>query len=181
MDAFNEALERTVGNEGDYSDDPNDSGGKTRFGITEELARRYNYAGDMNALPYNIAVAIYRAEFWQSLRLGEVSVYSRRVALELFDTAVNIGPARTVNWLQRSLNVFNRKQSDYQDVTVDGDLGFNTLQSLRRFLELRGAKGEAALLKALNAFQGTYYIELAEAREKDESFVFGWMTNRVAI
>jgi len=36
------------------------------------------------------------------------------------------------------------------------------------------------LLTALNCSQGARYLELAEGREKNEDFLFGWVLNRVA-
>jgi len=36
------------------------------------------------------------------------------------------------------------------------------------------------LYKMLNALQGAYYIELAERREKDEDFIYGWFKHRVS-
>ena len=51
--------------------------------------------------------------------------------------------------------------------------------ALRRLLAVRGAAGEGVLLKALNALQGARYIELAEGRAANESFLFGWLDARV--
>ncbi len=35
------------------------------------------------------------------------------------------------------------------------------------------------MLKALNCTQGERYLELAEKREANESFVYGWLEERV--
>ena len=43
------------------------------------------------------------------------------------------------------------------------------------------AAGETVLLKALNCLQGARYIELAEVRPQNESFVYGSLRERVAI
>ena len=40
--------------------------------------------------------------------------------------------------------------------------------------------GEVVLVRALNSLQGAFYVELAEKRQKDEAFVYGWLLNRVA-
>ena len=37
------------------------------------------------------------------------------------------------------------------------------------------------MLKALNALQGERYIDLAEKRQANESFVYGWLRTRVEI
>ncbi|EIG41384.1 hypothetical protein ESTG_04974 [Escherichia coli B799] len=44
-----------------------------------------------------------------------------------------------------------------------------------------GKDGELVMLKALNCTQGDRYLELAEKREANESFVYGWMKERVAV
>jgi hypothetical protein len=37
------------------------------------------------------------------------------------------------------------------------------------------------MLKTLNCLQGARYIELAEHRQKNEEFVFGWIRARVGL
>ncbi|WP_283938820.1 putative peptidoglycan-binding domain-containing protein, partial [Escherichia coli] len=45
----------------------------------------------------------------------------------------------------------------------------------------RGKDGELVMLTALNCTQGECYLALAEKREANESFVYGWMKARVMI
>ena len=179
--AFDDALADLVGIEGDYADDPADSGGRTRFGITEAVARRHGYQGPMRSLPPATAKDIYRADYWDAQNLDTVAINSRRVAWELFDTGVNMGTGQAGEFLQMSLNAFNRQATNYPDLEVDGEIGPQTLDALDAFLRLRGHDGETVLLRALNALQGAAYIELAERREKDERFVFGWFLQRVKL
>jgi lysozyme family protein len=180
-DAFAEALVEVFGIEGGFSDDPSDSGGATRYGITEAVARRHGYTGPMRELPVVTAKAIYRADYWDAQSLDTVAMLSRRIAWELFDTGVNMGTGQAGEFLQMSLNAFNRQAADYPDIEVDGEIGHATLEALTAFLKRRGKDGETVLLRALNALQGAAYIELAERREKDERFVFGWFLQRVKI
>lgn len=179
--AFDQAWGITVGHEGDFSDDPKDSGGATRFGITEAVARANGYVGPMRMLPYDMARSIGYEHYWKQNRLDDVAALSNRLAIELFDTGYNMGIGTAAGYLQRCLNAFNREQRDYPDVKVDGILGNSTLHALRRFLLFRRADGETVLLRAVNALQGVGYISIAERREKDERFVFGQFLNRVAI
>lgn len=180
-DAFDIAVADILGIEGDFSDDPADSGGKTRFGITEAVARRHGYTGSMRQLPAAIAKEVYRADYWDAQNLSAVAMLSRRIAWELFDTGVNIGTSQAGEFLQMSLNAFNRQATDYPDIEVDGAIGSATLDALAAFLKRRGKDGETVLLRALNALQGAAYIELAERRDKDERFVFGWFLQRVRL
>jgi lysozyme family protein len=179
--AFNQAFSITVGHEGDFSDHPNDSGGATRFGITEAVARANGYVGPMQALSFDLARQIAYAQYWRQNRLDDVAAISNPVAFELFDTGYNMGIATAAIFLQKCLNAFNRIQRDYPDVKADGILGNMTIYALRRFYIVRRSDGEKVLLRALNGLQSAAYIELALRREKDEAFVFGQVLNRVAI
>ena len=179
MTPFEKALKHTVGIEGGYSNHPADSGGKTRYGITEAKARAFGYTGEMRDLPLDLAIHIYREDFWDIIRLDQVAELSEPVALEMFDTGVNCGIGTPVRFLQRLLNAFNREQADYQDIAVDGMMGRNTLAALRAFLDRRGKLGAQVMVEALNSLQGAFYTDLAERRPKDEAFMFGWFANRV--
>ena len=44
-----------------------------------------------------------------------------------------------------------------------------------RMLELCAGAGQIGLLALLNAQQGTRYLELAEGRTQNRSFIFGWL------
>ena len=181
IEAFDAAFRELVLIEGGYVNNPNDSGKQTKYGITEAVAREAGYQGLIEDLTIEQARLIYRRRYWERLRLDEVTLLSGPVAIELFDTAVNCGQGVAGEFLQRSLNALNRMGADYQDVKVDGDIGAKTLDALKAYIYRRGAKGERILLRALNSLQGARYIELTERREKDETFLSGWLFNRVQI
>ncbi|HET9511008.1 MAG TPA: putative peptidoglycan-binding domain-containing protein, partial [Sphingomonas sp.] len=101
------------------------------------------------------------------------------LAAEMFDTGVNMGPAVAAAFLQRALNALNRGARDYPDIATDGRMGALTLAALDAFLTLRGAAGEAVLLKAIEALQGERYLHLAERRPANEAFLYGWLANRI--
>ncbi len=181
MTPFDRAFKHTVGVEGGYSDDPQDSGGATKYGITESVARANGFHGDLRVLTLAEAKRIYKAQYWDILRLDEIARIDEKIALELFDTAVNIGIATAGIFLQRALNELNRGGTDYRDLTVDDIVGPMTVAAMQAFIARRGDKGRQVLNAALNALQGAYYLELAESRPKDEAFVFGWFANRVMV
>ena len=165
--------------EGGYVDNPDDRGGPTNFGITQSVARAAGWAGTMRDLPRDFAAAIYRRRYWATPGFDQIAQVSPTIAAELFDTGVNMGPATATAFLQRSLNALNRQACDWPDVPVDRSIGPATLAALTRLLAVRGGAGEAVLLKALNALQGARYIELAEGRAANESFLYGWLAGRV--
>lgn len=173
-------INKVIGVEGGYVNNPNDSGGATRFGITEAVARQNGYMGPMKDLPVNIAQIIYKNQYWKPLKLDSIIIQSPAVAEELFDTAVNQGVTRAAMFLQRSLRVLNRQGRDYPDIPVDGSVGPQTINAFSSFMWQRGKSGEKVLLRMLNCLQGAFYIDLAEKRSKDEDFIFGWFSNRVS-
>ena len=179
--AFQDEFDRVVGIEGRYSNNPKDSGGATKFGITEAVARANGYNEDMRDMPLSVARIIYKRQYWDALKLDAIAAISPAIAAELFDTGVNCGIGIAGTFLQRSLNVLNHAGKDFPDIKVDGSIGAVTVAQLKALIDLRGKPGESVMLRALNALQGSRYIELAEKRAKDEEFEFGWLLNRVFI
>lgn len=170
--------------EGGFVNNPDDSGGPTNYGITLAVYRRYKpnaTIDDLKRMMKIEAFSIYENQYYVEPGFHKVFQLSQSVAVELTDTGVNMGPEVAIKFLQRCLNVFNYKQSFYKDLTVDGVLGPNTLKALELYLQRRGSMGEVVLLKGLNCLQGAKYISLAETREKDETFVYGWISNRIHI
>lgn len=112
---FDEAFQTLIGFEGDYSDNPADPGGATRYGVTERVARASGYAGDMRALPLAFAKAVAKAAYWDKYQCDQ---FSPAIGFAVFDAAFNGGhPAQ---WLQQAVGV-----------TVDGVIGAQTIGALR--------------------------------------------------
>lgn len=173
-------IEALIDREGGYVANPADKGGPTCFGITEAVARANGYRGAMCDLPRDEAAAIYKRIYWLRPRFDQIAARSERIAAELFDTGVNMGPAVAVTFLQRALTALNRNGGDYPDLVPDGRVGPNTLFALDAFFALRGkSSGEAVLLRALEALQGERYLRLAERRPANEAFLYGWLANRI--
>jgi lysozyme family protein len=177
----NEFINHILKVEGGYINDPSDSGGETNYGVTVRVARKFGYKNDMKDMSIYIAREIYEKLYWYSLRLDVIEEISRAIAKELGDTGVNQGVGRAGEFLQRSLNVLNNNEKLYNNITVDGDIGPNTLKTLQRYFKIRGSDGETVLYNMLNCLQGAFYVELAERRSKDKKFVYGWFKNRINI
>ncbi len=172
-------LDALIRREGGFVDHPHDRGGPTCWGITEAVARQHGYEGAMADMPQAQARDIYRGRYWEAPKFNVVAAIWPRVAVELFDTGVNMGPATAVAFLQRNLNALNRQGREWPDVLLSRKVDGPTLTALQALRARRGATGEQVLLKALDALQGARYIEIAEARAAQESFVFGWLDKRL--
>ena len=177
---LDDLIESLIEREGAYVNHPADKGGPTCFGITEAVARAHGYRGAMRDLPRGEAAAIYRRLYWLRPGFDQVAERCPKVAAELFDTGVNMGPAVAATFLQRALTALNRNAKDYPDLTPDGRVGPATLAALDTFLRVRGkGSGETVLLRALEALQGERYLRLAERRPANEAFLYGWLANRI--
>ncbi|MEK6542642.1 MAG: glycosyl hydrolase 108 family protein [Pseudomonadota bacterium] len=172
-------INAVIQREGGYVDHPDDRGGPTRWGVTENVARENGYIGPMSALPKIEAQRIYRHLYWENPGFDTIATIAPIIAAECFDTAVNMGPSVAVGFLQRALNALNRNARDYSDIAVDRAIGPATIAALKGLMATREADSEPVLLKAMEALQGERYIALAEARPANESFAFGWIKHRI--
>ena len=164
--------------EGGYTDDPNDSGGKTNFGITEAEARANGFTGHIKHMSESFARGVYRTKYWDTIRGDGLCALSEVVCEEVMDTGVNMGVGRSSGFLQRSLNALNKNGTLYNDLIVDYNIGCKTILALESYLSYRE---EGVLVKMLNCLQGAAYVKISERREKDERFIYGWFKNRIGM
>jgi lysozyme family protein len=179
MTHVEELIDDVIEREGGYVNHPADRGGATNWGITEAVARRQGYLGNMRVLPRSEAAAIYQRIYWHKPQFDAVATRAPKLAAEMFDTGINMGTGTATGFLQRALNALNREGADYPDLKVDRAIGQATLAALDAFLKKRGKAAESVLLKAVEALQGAHYLNIAEARPSQEAFVYGWLANRI--
>lgn len=190
MADFTPAFDRTLAHEGGFVNDPKDRGGETFMGITrrdhpdwpgwrvvDAAKGTAQFPHGLNEMPalQEMASDLYKRRYWD--RFDGDSLAHQGVAEELFDTGVNMGVGRAVQFLQRALNALNRGGSAWPDVGVDGDLGARTREAMAACL---GRGDGDVLLKALNVLQGAFYLGLTERDDSQERFVRGWFS-RVTI
>ena len=164
--AFDKAFTTVVGIEGGYVNDPADSGGETCWGITIATARAAGYTGPMKNLPINVAKAIYQANYWDKLKLTQIAQRSETLALELFESGVNVGVNKVATWLQIGLNLLGAS------IAADGQIGPGTLSAFNS-IQPRDLN---TLLKLMNIQQGAHYIAIAQNNPTQRKFIRGWLT-----
>lgn len=99
---FDECFAALIAHEGDFADLEHDPGGKTRYGVTEAVARGAGFTGDMHKLPLSLAKTIYRSQYWDAVRVDELP---DGVRYYVFDAAAASGVRQSILWLQRALGV----------------------------------------------------------------------------
>jgi lysozyme family protein len=124
-DNFPAAVQIVLEEEGVFSDQANDPGGQTYYGIARASHLKVPWPPTKDQ-----AIAIYRTEFWDAHRCGEMPW---AWALAMFDSYCNQGTATAI-WAQSALRVL-----------MDGVIGPGTIvamksapsDDLRQFLALR--------------------------------------------
>ena len=163
-DRFKKFLDYIFEVEGGYTDDKNDRGGKTTWGITEEEARNFGYAGDMRNLTKDFAKNIYLKKYYLGNKLDKIT--DDRVALSIFDWAVNSG-GKGIKKAQIVANKFGA------NLVIDGIIGNKTLEAIN-------AIDPETFLKEYHEMQRAFYKNLAARDSSQEGFLKGWL-NRVKI
>ncbi len=148
------SIERVLGHEGGYTNNPKDPGGETNWGITIAVARANGYTGPMKAMPRETAVAIYKKLYWDTVKGDQLP---SAIAFQVFDAGVNHGVTRASVWLQKCVGT-----------AQDGKIGPATLAAVAR-------RPDAQLVFAFLAIRTQFYTDLSTF----STFGKGW-TRRIA-
>lgn len=159
---YNEAFERLIGHEGNYTDNPKDPGNWTsgKAGVGKLSGTKYGISAsayplmDIKSISLDQAKAIYRKDYWDRI---QADYLPPALAFQVFDAAVNHGPTRAAKLLQRAAKV-----------DEDGIIGPKTLGAV-------GKLSQAIMLLRFNAARAKFYTSLDTFKD----FGRGW-TNRVA-
>lgn len=179
---FDAALRFVLRHEGVLSEDPDDPGGTTKYGISLRFARA---AGDLDgdghpdldldgdgdvdehdirALTPELAAKVYRLAFWDRYGYGR---FPLPLAQRLFALAVNAGPIVAGKTLQRALRAAGKP------VAEDGIIGPVTAAAA---LEV----GAADLVPPFRAEAAGFYRELAARNPAARKWLNGWLNRAYA-
>lgn len=155
---FDRALSVVLRHEGGYVNHPSDPGGRTNLGVTQSTWE--NWIGkpaseaDMRALTIDKVRPLYKERYWDAVSGDGLPA---RLALCVFDFAVNAGPGRAARYLQKVAGV-----------TQDGKIGPATLAAVASYVS---AHGEPAAVRAYQDARRGYYKQLSTFA----TFGRGWL------
>lgn len=183
MARFELAHKITSSIEKGWANDPCDNGGETYAGIARNFHPKWEGWKIIDSFKANMKLKhgqyipnfeldemvedFYKEKYWDVNHLDEIE--DQDVANELFDTGVNMGTGIAAAFLQEALNLLNRNQRDFNDLTVDGKIGKITLSVVNLFPH------QKALLKTLNGLQFCRYKSICERNPEQEKFFRGWL------
>lgn len=134
-----------------YVNDPQDSGGETKFGIAKNSHPNLNIRG----LGLAGAKVIYSTKYWGSIKGNELP---DKLGICVFDAAVNHGTKRAIVFLQRALGLVE-----------DGILGPQTLAKAKSIDE------KVIIAKYLSVRQ-KFYNDIVASNSSQSKFLKGWST-----
>lgn len=122
-DSFNLALRWVLAHEGGYVNHPDDPGGETNRGVTRRVydafrARKGLALRSVREITDAEVTEIYRRQYWDAIQGDALPA---GVDYAVFDFAVNSGPRRAAQFLQRAVGV-----------AADGVIGEVTLNAVER-------------------------------------------------
>lgn len=148
--SFERAYEALIHNEGGYSDDPHDNGGKTKYGISQARYPMIN----IKALTLDQAKEITKRDYWDKFRCGELPW---PIAMVFFDCVFNHNPVNPIKWLQTAVGA-----------KADGILGPATIAAASR------VEDPILVARDMLAMRQLYFTELEDWRRYSR----GW-TKRI--
>ncbi|MDD5304254.1 MAG: glycosyl hydrolase 108 family protein [Elusimicrobia bacterium] len=160
-DTFRDAVCHLLQMEGGYVDNPNDRGGRTKYGITQ---RTYP-SMDIEHLTQDAAAEIYRRDWWDRYGYGRVEYGP--LATKLLDMSVNMGPDRAHRIMQDACRVLGA------EIDADGKLGPATIASVNEY------RHPVALLAAVRVLAGAFYLRISAAPGQAQ-FLAGWLSRVMA-
>lgn len=112
---FEEAMTFVWEKEGGFSNDPDDPGGATNYGITLQTARENGLdidgdgdidVDDIKQMTPEAALAVYKNKYWSPLFDVDLNL-PWDIAIAAFDAGVNCGVSRAKKWVADALKTSN--------------------------------------------------------------------------
>lgn len=158
------SIEYVLTNEGGYSNDPQDAGGATNWGITHADLSKWRRSPvsnqDVKNMTKTEAMEIYNAYYWQPLHLDGID--DQAIATCVFDTGVNRGIYVGASYAQRVVNELGG------NIAVDGKIGPISTASINSFKRRDFIADYYTLVKA-------GYDAIVSQHPSQRVFYNGWM------
>lgn len=159
MANFEQYFPTLLKHEGGFSNDKNDGGGATKYGITHEVLSNWRNKpvsiDDVKNITQEEAKKIYMARYWTPMNMDKVN--HQALAETLFDMGVNAGIGRAGKMVQLLLN-----KNFGKNLIVDGGIGQNTITAIN---SVDGNK----LYNLFNVMRVRYYTFIANRFDYKQS------------
>ncbi|HTJ50683.1 MAG TPA: glycosyl hydrolase 108 family protein [Cyclobacteriaceae bacterium] len=174
MALFEDALKKTLLNEGGYVNDPDDPGGETYKGVARKIFSKWDgwqivdslkqQSGfpsslDRNSELQNQIHDFYKVNFWD--RISGDDIANQNVAFSIFDFGVNAGVTTSAILAQHVV-----------DANPDGAIGTNTVKAIN-------AMDPEFFLASFTIAKIVRYVGIANKKPASRKYFFGWVSRAV--
>ena len=156
---FDQAVHVILKHEGGYSNDKDDPGGETRYGISKRAYPDVN----IKTLTEDSAKNIYRKDYWNKAKVDKIPESLRLI---YFDMVVNMGRSRAGKILQEAISAKG------VPTAVDGKVGPQTISN---------AKKSKLEPERLRSYRVKYYASLVKRRPTLEKYWYGWYRRAIQV
>jgi len=165
MADINLSIAKTLVNEGGYVNDPNDSGGATKYGVTQrDITGLPGFPTDVKDLTGSQAIDYYEHYYWAKFgsagHFAQVNfpmIEAQPVLDKLLDMSVLFGVKEAVILIEGVLNL-----------VVDGLFGPHDLVAVNE-------AEPTSLVQGFKTVLVSHAIGIANAQPKDREFLAGWI------
>ena len=167
---FDQAFSIVLGHEGGFSNDKNDAGGATAFGISLRFMKDDDIdidgdgdidLSDVKALTKAESKEIYYHFFW--IKNNYQFIENSQVAVKLFDMAVNMGAYQANKICKRAINDIL-----VDNMPVNGIMNEETIATLNEI-------HPSAIIQQLRERQAEFYRSIVAKNPKLKKFENGWL------
>jgi len=166
---FHYALDYLLQDEGGYTNELDDRGGETKFGITQSELNKYHSKLGLPAKVIDLtrenAATYYKKIWWDRYNYNLIN--DIKVATKIFDLAVNIGATEAHKITQEALSY-----NGYSIILIDGILGNKTIACIN---EVCRHGRDVDLLNDIREDARLYYEHLIEINPRLKKFENGWL------
>lgn len=170
QERFESAMKVVLKHEGGASNDKDDPGGATQWGISLRFLKQIKYDVDQDGdvdeddifkLTRTHADEIYLKHFWDKYNFDDVA--DLQIATKLFDTCVNIGPTPTHRLIRTTFNAILVEKVPTKG-PIDGDI-----------LYMLNMVYPEVFLEEFRKQQADYYLKIIKANPKLNKYKNGWL------
>lgn len=176
MSDFNLAVNEILIREGGFSDDKDDPGGATKYGISLRFLQSngidFNHdkhfdIEDVKNMTYDNAKDIYKQYWWD--KFSYYTINDQKLVLKIFDFSVNAGPVAAHKTAQKAIN----NNLERYKISEDGLIGSMTFHYLNTL-------NTDNILDSYIILQKQYYQNIVLNHPSSLKFLKGWL-NRAAM
>lgn len=161
MSNFQQAIEILLIEEGGLTNDPNDSGGLTNFGICQ----RDNPNIDIKHLTKELAIEYYKKNWWLKFHFDLIN--DNQLSTWMFSHAVNCGSIVVIKCLQTVMRDIMQQTGNFEGIQIDGLLGPSTAAIVNNIYK------PSHLLQIQEKLWNNY-LRIMEINPKDQKYYNGW-------